>query len=371
LITLATCVLWVDYVFFRDYPWSAVNFLSKVLTILIKVFGPLFSSELYWWVGEFVLPAGMIVSAIILLYISVARAKVAMSKATPPAGEAAPLPNSAPTPELVHQAQVAVASPSSSKPWRFTLAGKLTRSFVALALVFGAAASIIAYTRLAATFETEMKDRANLSVIGLREVASRYGNGSGEMELQQAVDEYQFDESIAYVYVEDAEGRIIAHTPQELPTFLLRDFPRTAERALNGAETLYRGLPVYEIAARMGENKFGYVHLAIWRHTSEAEARRVVTAIAISILLSVCATVAVFAWAVWYFTLPLSNLGLYAHRISRGEIDLDIEIKENEAIQENNEVGSLARSFARMRSSLHAILTRLEGAQPNHFNEIK
>jgi HAMP domain-containing protein len=97
----------------------------------------------------------------------------------------------------------------------------------------------------------------------------------------------------------------------------------------------------------------------------------VVTAIAISILLSVCATVAVFAWAVWYFTLPLSNLGLYAHRISRGEIDLDIEIKENEAIQENNEVGSLARSFARMRSSLHAILTRLEGAQPNHFNEIK
>jgi HAMP domain-containing protein len=296
-----------------------------------------------------------------------------MSKATRPVDESVPLPlaQSAATPELVHVTETVVTKPSS-QPWKFTLAGKLTSSFAALALLFGASVSIIAYTRLGATLENEMRRRAHLSVMGLSEVAKRYSDGSGERELRHAVDDYGSDESIAYIYVEDPEGRIIAHLPRELPTFLLRDFPKTAERAINGVEVSYRGLPVYEIAVRLGENKFSYVHLATWRHASEAETRHIVTSIVVAVLLLLCAAIAVFAWTVWYFTLPLSNLVFYAHRVSKGELDLDIEIKESEAIKENNEVGSLARSFARMRSSLHAILTRLENAQvTNRSNEIR
>jgi HAMP domain-containing protein len=43
-----------------------------------------------------------------------------------------------------------------------------------------------------------------------------------------------------------------------------------------------------------------------------------------------------------------------ASRISKGELDLEIGLRESD------EVGDLARSFERMRSSLHAVLTRLE-----------
>ena len=370
VITLATCILWVDYVFFRDYSWSIIGFLAKTLEILLKIFSPLFNPELYSWVGETVIPAGMVLCALALLYLSVAKAKGAMRQATPPVDE--PLsPVNFPLPTLLHEGESGLLKPVS-KPWRVTLAGKLTSSFAILAILFGTSVSIIAYAYLAATIEQEMKRRANLSVIGLSEIAERHGDGRGELQLRHALDDYALDASIAYVYVEDAAGRIIAHVPRELPTFLLRDFPRTAERAINGIEVPYRGLPVYEIAVRVGENKFGYVHLAIWRHAVDAETRRIVTSIVLSIVLLLCATVAVFAWAIWYFTLPLSNLGLYAHRVSKGELDLDIEFKENEALKENNEVGSLARSFARMRSSLHAILTRLEsGQQANPSNHIR
>jgi HAMP domain-containing protein len=269
------------------------------------------------------------------------------------------LADSAPPADFVHRQQSSAATPPT-KPWRFTLAGKLTGAFATLALIFGVSASIISYTRLAPTLETEMKRRADLSVIGLSELAKQYGKETGEVELRQAVDGYESDESIAYVYIEDPQGQIVAHTPRELPTFLLRDFPRTAERALGGVDVIYRGLRVYEVAARVDGAQPGYVHLAIWRHAVEAETRRVVTSILVSILLSLTVAVAFCAWAVCYFTLPLSNLGIYAHRVSRGEIDLDIELQENQALQENSEIGSLACSFARMRSSLHAIVTRLE-----------
>jgi HAMP domain-containing protein len=217
-----------------------------------------------------------------------------------------------------------------------------------------------------------MKRRAELSVMGLAELALRHGDRSGEPRLRQAVEDYAADLSIAYIYVEDPQGRIVAHMPRDLPAFLLRDFPRTAERAITGVEVVYRDLPVYEIAARIGKDQFGYVHLGMWRHAAQAETRHVVTSIVVSILLLLCAIVAVFAWAVCYFTLPLSKLVLYAYRVSRGDLGVDIEMKESEAIKQNNEVGSLARSFARMRSSLHAILTRLEGSQQkNPFNEFR
>jgi HAMP domain-containing protein len=264
-----------------------------------------------------------------------------------------------------------LAQKASSRPWKFTLAGKLTSSFAILAVLFAASVSIVAYTHLAARFEDEMKRRAELSVMGLAELALRFGDRGGEL-LRHAVENYASDSSIAYVYVEDAQGRMVAHTPRDLPAFLLRDFPATAERALAGVELLYRDRPVYEIAARVGENRFGYVHLAIWRHATQTETRNVVTSIIISMLLLLCAITAVFAWAMCYLTLPLSKLVRYVHRVSKGDLDAEIEMRESEAIKENNEVGSLARSFARMRSSLHAILTRLEGSQgKNPFNELR
>jgi methyl-accepting chemotaxis protein len=64
--------------------------------------------------------------------------------------------------------------------------------------------------------------------------------------------------------------------------------------------------------------------------------------------------------------LPFSELALYAQRISQGELDLDLAIKEK-----SDEVGDLARSFARMRSSLYAVLIRSKQAQPTNHSNIR
>jgi HAMP domain-containing protein len=357
VVTLLMFGLWIDYLFFRDYPWSVVNLLSKLLEILIRVFEPLFDPALYWWVGEIVVPVVMILCAVVLLYVSVAKAKVAMSKATlsvddivtlPPVSQ----PASPPAPVEEESAAPAV----TRKAWKLGLVGKMAASFGTLGLLFGVAASIIVYARVGGALEAEIRRRATVFVVGLSDVAARYAPSQGELELRQTVEKYGSRKSVAYVYVEDGAGRIIAHMPPELPILLRRDFPNSAERALKGVEGDYRGSPVYEITARVESRTGGYVHVAIWRDAIEEETRRVVTPIAASILVLLSGLALLFAWVVWHLSLPFIKLVDFTSRISRGELDLEVDVAET------GEVGDLARSFERMRSSLHAVLNRLEEA---------
>lgn len=354
VITLVMLGLWVDYLFFRESPWSVTNFIAKVLAILIRIFAPLFDPALYWWLGEVVVPVVMIPCGIILLYLSVAKAKVAMSNATPNADEFMTLPSLKPA--LVSEPGKAAAPRAAPKPWKLGLVGKLAASFGALSLLFGVAASVIVYTRIGGALEKEIKRRAGVFAVSLGEIAKRYGSAQGELELRNAIDKYASSKSVAYIYVEDAEGRIVAHRPRELPIFLLRDYPKSAERALKGVEVNYRGVPVYEIAVRVGEGSAGYAHLAIWRDLVEEETRKVVAPIAGSILVLLSGVTVLFGWAVWNLSLPFIRLVDYASRISKGELDLEI------GITDTDEVGDVARSFDRMRSSLHAVLSRLEEA---------
>lgn len=365
-ICLILSGLVADHLYLSDSRWSALAFLSKIVSVIAAIFGPALNPALYVWLDDVLVPMTMIVLALVLLWLTVARAKGAMSKATPNLDE---LPRLAPKSIAVPQpAKAAEPVPSmpSSQPWKGRLASKLTISFGSLALIFVGLVSVITYTRVSSTLETEIKNRARLSVIGLSEIARRPGTAHGETGLGRAIENYLSNESVAYIYVEDGEGKIIAHMPRELPRFLGGEAPKSAVRAVNGVEIEYRGLPVFEIAARVGEPNGGYVHLAIWRDIIHEEIQQVLTPIVATILILLCGVSAVFAWVVGYWMLPFSELALYAQRISQGELDLDLAIKEK-----SDEVGDLARSFARMRSSLYAVLIRSKQAQPTNHSNIR
>ena len=122
---------------------------------------------------------------------------------------------------------------------------------------------------------------------------------------------------IAYIYVEDAAGEMVAHQPRDLPLYLLRDFPKSAERALKGIEVDYRGLPVYELSMRVAEGKGGYVHLALWRDAFDEETRRVLTPIAASTIILLAGVTGAFAWAMWNLVNPFITLVDRADRINK------------------------------------------------------
>ncbi|MGH7794787.1 MAG: HAMP domain-containing protein [Candidatus Binatia bacterium] len=366
-ICLVISGLLADHLYLSQSRWSVLAFLSRIVSIIAAIFGPALNPALYGWLNDVLVPATMIVLALVLLWLTVARAKGAMSKATLNVDEVVLLaaPKSIPIPQPAEAAELVPSTPSSP-PWKWRLAWKLTISFGALALTFGGIVSIIAYTRVASMLEKEMKHRASLSAMMLSEIATSYGAAHGKTGLRRAIENHLSNDTVAYIYVEDAEGKIIEHLRRELPEFLRQDAPESAVPAVNGVDMEYRGLPVFEISAPVGEPRGGFVHLAIWSDRIHEETRRALMPIVTAILILLCGISAVFAWVVSSLTSPFSELVLYADRISHGELDLDIAIKEK-----SDEVRDLARSFARMRSSLYAVLIRLNETQPtNHSNEI-
>lgn len=334
ILSLLLCGLLIDYLYFRESPWSVVRLARKILPIFTAIFVSAFNPANYGWFSEISLPVTMIGLTIIFLLLVVARAKKAMIRATPELDAAAP-----------------------ANPRRYGLLGKLTFSFAAVGILFGASAYIIVYGFLCRVIDREIKSRADITALGINEIAASrlaVGNIQG---LAGDVARYASTNVFAYIYVEDGEGKIIAHEPQDLPIYLKRDFPRSAERALHGADVEYRGVGVYEIAKRMGSGKEGFIHLGLWHDMIAAESRRAVAPIAAAIVALLIGMLGAFLYVVRSVNRPFFELVEHAERISKGEFAVPLGLKRAD------EIGDIARSLERMRSSLHAVVSRLEQRQ--------
>lgn len=366
IICLVASGLWLDYVFFSHLAWSPVNLLSKILVILIRIFRPLLDPALYFWVGEVFIPVTGIILGIVLLYVSVVKAKLAMKKVTPNVDEAVLLtmselppmrePSTEPASEPAGKAHPITVP---SKSWKNGLVKKLAASYGTVGLLFAVAVCIIVYGFLCRAFEKEIKRRANAMATSINEIAAHQFGSKNVQALRNKVNKYAAaaDDAVAYVYIEDGEGQIIAHTPEDLPRHLKRDFPRTAERALKGADVQYRDSDVYEISQRIADGGAGFVHVGLWRIWIEQEARRILTPIAVSIFVVLLGLVGIFAYIARGVNRPLLELVEHAERISKDDFTVELGLKRSD------EIGDIARSLERMRSSLRAVAARLEQRQ--------
>ena len=335
--------------------------LGKIASVCAAIIAPVFTPALYSWIDEIAVPMSMIGLALLLLLLSIARAKKAMSRVTPQLGVEAPLSlSNAYTDEkpLAPEMESRFSTPSHLR--QRGLLGKLTVSFVTVGGLFGAAVCIIVYVYIARVIETEIKDRANITLLAITELAARQSASRSDRELSSEVAKYASANGVAYIYVEDADGKIVAHEPNELPIYLNRDFPRSAERALLGTDIDYRGVPVYEIAKRVGDGKGGFVHLGLLRGVIAGESRGVLAPIMTAIVVLLVGMMGAFVCVARSLNRPFLELVEQADRISKGEFMVPLELKRTD------EIGEIARSLERMRSSLHAAVTRLEADQLNN-----
>ncbi|HWH76542.1 MAG TPA: HAMP domain-containing protein [Candidatus Binatus sp.] len=358
IITLLLCGLVADYLFLRESSWSVVNLITKIFSVFGAIFRPRISPEAFSWLGEFALPVAMILVAVVLLSLMVMRAKKAMREATSNPDVNAPVARQA-APRVSVQASELESVPTkpTGTSWRYPVVLKLAICFGGVGILFGVTVCIVVHSYFGRVFEKELRSRTQVTALGLSDVASRSVASKDLSVLSDAVDKIAASDAIAYLYVEDPNGQIIAYAPRDLLRFLNRDFPRSAERALTGVETQYRNSDVYEIAKRIGDAKGGFVHLAIWREAFGDEARGAVTPIAISIFVLILGSTGLFVFMATQLHRPFVELVGQAERISKGEFDVPLGLKRED------EIGDIARSLERMRSSLHAVVRRLEQAQ--------
>ena len=254
------------------------------------------------------------------------------------------------------------ALPSAEEPPRnkrrqYGLLGKLTVSFCAVGIFFGISAGIIVYRFLSRVMDKQVESRADDMAFGINEIATRNLAAGTIQSLSNIIGKYASIDGVAFIFIEDAQGRIIVHHPKDLPIYLDRDFPRSAERALPGAVVQYRGSAVYEVAKRVGSGRQGFVHLGLWRGIIEAESRRALAPMAAMMAVALLGISVAFVYIAWSLNRPLLDLVQHADRISKGEFGVPLQLKRAD------EIGEIARSLERMRSSLRAVMSRLDQNQ--------
>ena len=122
----------------------------------------------------------------------------------------------------------------------------------------------------------------------------------------------------------------------------------TGEQSVN-----YRDENVYDYAERSGLNKRFVVHVGIWQDSVIVETWSVLGPILLAIIVLVLGVAVIFTFLLRDLHRPLLRLVQQATRISKGDFSVNL------ANQRDDELGDLARSFERMRSSLRAVLARI------------
>ncbi len=255
-------------------------------------------------------------------------------------------------------------------PWRWRLSLGLSVKFI---LVTGAISAVLALIlTLAATrqlaqslVEAHTGEGAALA-LGLARAAERSAAADGS-SLRLLVEELSAHEGVSYIYVVDAEGRVMAHSfPGAVPASLLaatRAEPVELAAATSGRRirevdvaTAHRHVRGIDVAVRLSGER-GVVHVGISGDHIKRKARELPREMLLLAVLLVSGSVVVAAVFVRTIVRPLRDLtDVAAHIVESGDLTRPIQAKSGD------EVGRLARSFSQMVEKLRDVTLNLQQA---------
>jgi HAMP domain-containing protein len=196
--------------------------------------------------------------------------------------------------------------------------------------------------------------RSSAIATNLSDAAAPYISRRGVLELDALVAKYGRLEGVAYAFVQDAKGEVIASSAQPFPAELNSTLTgETQPRTAASREITLRGRPVRETRAPVLEGQLGAVRVGIWDDTTRQDVRN--TLLPIILLTAICLVIAALLSVFIAGTVikPIIELAAAADAMSRGQLDVPI------AARSDDEIGELARSIERMRASLKAAISRL------------
>ena len=162
-----------------------------------------------------------------------------------------------------------------SLSWQdISLEWKIMAAIGSLMLVFGLLFVAIVNQLMGRALRTQIDKRALVIATNLSDAAAGHVIGRNILELHALVTKYARLEGSAYAFIEDQEGKILAHSlgtfSPELRKPLTLDERRQVERRvvrLQGEQ----GKTVYETRTPILEGQVGAAHVGIWEEGVETE----------------------------------------------------------------------------------------------------
>lgn len=240
------------------------------------------------------------------------------------------------------------AGPMNIHLHRGGLRWKISTTFSGLILLLGLLVIMIVYHFTSDALQRQVELRSTALATNLSDTAAGFVSRRSTLELDALVAKYGRLDGVAYAFVQDPKGEVLASSMQPFPAELKDNGPAPSSRV-----TRVRGKSVYETRSPLLDGQLGVVRIGLWAETVENEVRSTLWSIigliagclALSIMLSIIIAGKMIR--------PILDLKAIADDISRGRLDTTV------TVQSNDEVGELGRSLERMRASLKAAMNRL------------
>ena len=246
-----------------------------------------------------------------------------------------------------------IAKPMTLPLQRGGMKWKMTSAFGGLLLALGICVIGIVYYLTGNALQRQVDLRAAAISTNLSDAAAGYVSKKSTLELDALVAKYGRLDGVAYAYIQDPKGEILASSLQPFPAEL-RDSSELVNQLSSAARTTkVRGKVVYETQAPILDGQLGLVRVGLWAETVQQDVRGTILPIVGLIALCLVVGIALSAMIASKTIRPILELKSVADEISRGNLDTSV------SVQRDDEVGELARSLERMRASLKAAMTRL------------
>jgi HAMP domain-containing protein len=239
---------------------------------------------------------------------------------------------------------------------RVSLKWKIGGTFAGVILILGIFTTAAVYQLTQDALREQLDQRVLAIASNLSDAAAGHIVGRNLLALHALASKYTLLDGVAYAFIEDSKGEIIAHTLGTFPAELQKGLAGTGGRQVYRRELSLGGKTVYETGVPVLEGQAGSVHVGFWGDTVEKEIQRVLfPLIGIIAIVPFFGALLSFLLAHWIVR-PIVGLTEIADKVTMGDLETSVSGK---CVQSRDEIGDLARSLERMRSSLKAAMLRL------------
>lgn len=244
----------------------------------------------------------------------------------------------------------------TQEPRGIGLMGKIGRNFVCLIIVEGLIIGGIAYELSGRALREQFNERASLITTNLSDAAAGHVVSKNALQLDALVTKYARLSEVAYAFIQDREGKVIAHSLGAFSPGLEEALTFDQRRQVSRRIVTAHGRTVYETRGPILEGQLGTAHLGIWADEVEQQVYGTLLLLLWPMILVLLAAVTVAVFLARRLIRPFRRLTDIAGRISTGDLDTPVRAESQD------EFGELTRSLERMRASLKAAMLRLHGA---------
>jgi len=237
---------------------------------------------------------------------------------------------------------------------RIGLKWKIGGAFTGVMLILCTFVAAAAHQIIQHTLRDQLDKRALAIATNLSDASAGHIVGKNLLALNALIQKYTLLDGLAYAFIEDGGGEIVAQTLGTFPPELRQGLPVGGQRLPYRRELSLQKKIVYETSVPVLEGQVGIVHVGFWADAIQKEIQgALLPLIGIIAIVPFIGALLSFLVAHW-FVRPIVRLTEVAEKVTRGDLEA-----RGECVQSRDEIGDLARSLERMRASLKAAMLRL------------